>query len=437
MNLFWKKVFGSLASTAKFEANEKKLLEAMHRYDEVEKSAELEEYKALALIVKSSQFQEKKKTLQNRKYKDTEEYRNTKKLHKLESNPDIKRYYSVVKSDILKQYLTFKAGPNFEQLRDKETVQKSDKLQQLKQFEKSKDYKTYARFHDSYIIKELEELKKTVSDPKFVEANKFWSNDKRWYSTPEYVKEQRYYQLAKNQDIVFYNKQNPETFKDYRALTQTLNEEFEYNTMAKSLWVFGFQYKNSNLIGQHSFANEKQAYSFGKNTGVEDGVLKISTRNEKTIARAWDATKGFLEKEFHFTSDVLNTAKAFRQKEGIFSVKLRCSGNIHHAFWLGGDDKLPHINIFHYNGKQITLGNANENVVDGINITGINPSQFYIYTLKWTTKELIWFVNNLEVYRTSNQVPQENMYVGINSFISEKQKGSTGFIEIDWIRVYK
>lgn len=437
MNLFWKKFFRSLTPTAKFEENERKARSAMRRYDEVAKSAELEEFKSLALTIKSSDFQGKKKTFQNRKYKDTEEYRIVKKLQKLESNSNIKRYFHVLNSDILQQYLAFKASPNFMQLRDADAVAKSEILQRLRHFEKSKDYKIYTRFHNSYIIAEMDELRKKASSPKFKEMNRFWSDNKRWFTTPEYAQEQRYYQLAKNPDIAFYNSLNPEKFKNYRETVLTFRENFDFNTLDKANWTFGLHYKSPQLIEKHSFANEKQAYTFGRNTGVEDGVLKIHTKNEKTVARAWDTKKGFIDKEFHFTSDVLHTADAFRQQEGVFSVKLRCFGDVHHALWLGTDDKLPHVNIFHYNGKELTVGNANKNIVDGVSITGINPSSFYIYTLRWTKKELIWFVNNLEVYRTSNQIPQEKMYIGINSFISQKQKGSTGSFEIDWIKVYQ
>ena len=436
MNLFWNKLFGNLASTAKYEANEKKLLEAMHRYDEVGKSVELEEYKSLFRVVKSSKFQENKKTLQNRKYKDTKEYRHTKKLQKLEASTDIKHYFHVLNSNVLKQYLAFKSTPEFGQLRDKKKTAASKTLQQLKSFEKSKGYKCYVRFHNSYIIKELEELRTKTATPEFIKSNKFWEDNRRWYSTPEYAQEQRYFQLAKNQDIVFYESQNPDAFKRLRTLKQTFCQEFEGNTMDKS-WTFGFHYKSPELIGQHSFANEKQAYNKGKNTIVEDGILKVYTKNENTTARAWDLKKGFIEKQFNYTSDVLQTADSFRQKEGIFSIKVRCTGKIHHACRLGADEKLPLVNIFHYNGKQITMGNVNKNVVDGVTIKGISPSDFYIYTLAWTKKELTWSINNMVVYRTKNQVPQQDMYLALNSFISEKQKGSTGTLEIDWIKVYQ
>ncbi len=437
MNLFWKKFFGGITSTAKLEQEEIELVQAMQRYAEVEKSVELAEYKKLFHEVKSAEFISKKKTLQNRKYKDTEEYRDIKKFNKLENSAGIKLYFSTLKSVELERYIAFKASPEFENLGDKNLVKASDKLRALKEFEHSKAYKNYTRFHDSYIIKEYHELKKLISNSEFKRKNEFWANPHRWKTTPEYVKEQRFYELSKNPDIVFYTNEKPERFEAYKALKPTFQEEFSWNTLDKSRWDFGFHYKSAKLIGNHSFTNEKQANNSGKNVSVENGILKLTTRKESIKAAAWDVQKGFVEKEFEYTSDVVQTANEFRQKGGIFRAKLRCTGNIHHAFWLGAEGKLPHVNIFHFDGKHITVGNAGKNIIDGTKIKGINPSNFYIYTFKWTQKELVWLLNDVEIYRTASNIPAEEMYLVFNSFIPEKAKASVGYLEVDWVRVYK
>ncbi len=436
MNLFWKKLFGEITPTTKLEKNEADLVIAMHRYSKVEKSVELAEYKKLFQVVKSAKFKENKKILQNRKYKDTEEYQNSKKCQKLQNSPAIQLYSQILDSVELKQFIEFKSTSEYIDLGDMKKVKVSENLKKLKHFEKSKAYKTYIRFHNSFIITEFEKLKAKVDTSEFKKENEFWANEKRWHSTPEYLQEQRFYELAKNPDIIFFENEKPERFEKYRSLALSFKDEFAWNTLDKSFWNFGFHYKSTELIGDHSFANEKQANNSGKNVSVEEGILKISTKHEKTVARAWHSEKGFIEKEYHFTSDVLQTADKFRQKFGVFRAKIRCAGNLHHAFWLGSDAKLPLINIFHFNGKNITIGNTNKNLVDGIKITGIDPSQYFIYSLVWSPKELIWMINNLEVYRTASNIPLEDMYLAFNSFISEKQKGSTGNLEIDWVRVY-
>jgi len=46
-------------------------------------------------------------------------------------------------------------------------------------------------------------------------------------------------------------------------------------------------------------------------------------------------------------------------------------------------------------------------------------------------------INNIEIYRTKNNIPNEAMYLVFNSFIPSKMTGSTGSLEVDWVRVYK
>ena len=437
MNLFWKKLIGAITPTAKLEKDEAELVKAMQRYAEVENSVELTEYKKLFHEVKSAKFQENKKTLQNRKYKDTEEHKVNSRYKKLHHSAGILMYYKVLHSEELKQYLNFKKTAEYELLGDSKKVAASELLKKMKAYEKSKEFKTYVRFHDSFIIKEYEDLKKKVATSEFVKSNEFWANEKRWHTTPEFKLQERFYELDKNPDIQFYNNEKPERFEKYRSLKLTFRDEFEWNTLDKSHWDFGFHYKSASLIADHSFANEQQANNSGKNVAVVDGVLHLTTKSEKIKARAWHNEKGFIEKEFHYTSDVVQTGNKFKQKHGVFRAKLRCTGSINHVFWLGSDKKLPNIKIFHFDGKSINIGNANENVYDSVKIKGLNPSQFYIYTLIWSPKELIWMINNLEVYRTVSNVPTEDMYLAFNSFISEKQHGGTGNIEVDWVRVYE
>jgi hypothetical protein len=436
MNLFWKNLFGKIPSTAAIEQHEVELLNAMRRYDSVEKSVELAEYQQLFHEVKSANFIENKKTLKNRKYKDTEEYRNQTKLQKLEASPSIKLYFKTLQSAELKQYQDFESTEEFELLGDRKKVKASPKLLKLKQFQKSAAYKNYMRYHNSYKIKELDDLRKLCSTDEFKAQNHFWANPHRWQTTDEYVKEQRYYTLHKNPDIQFFVNEKPERFEPYRKRKTVFDENFDWNTLDKSDWNFGFHYASAQLIGNHSFANEKQANNEGRNVNVDNGILKIHTKAEKQKAAAWDTAKGFVEKEFDFTSDVLQTAEKLRINGGTIQAKIRCTGKIHHAFWLGSDAKLPHINIFHFDGKKIRLGNVNKTVEDGAVVNGLNPAKFYIYTLKWTKKELLWLINDYPIYRTASNIPKENMYLVFNSFISATQKGDSGTLEVDWVRVY-
>ncbi len=105
--------------------------------------------------------------------------------------------------------------------------------------------------------------------------------------------------------------------------------------------------------------------------------------------------------------------------------------------WLKGAKKLPHINLFYFNGKKITVGNATSHKYIKENIEGISEKNFYIYTLEWTPKKLVWYVNNIEVFRVTEQIPHEKMSIGINSFLPKSSAPSEGKLEIDWIKAYK
>lgn len=436
MNLFWKNLFGGIASTATLEKKEKELTETIKRYAEIEKSMELAEYLDLKKTVQSPGFKEKKKTLLNRKYKDTEEYRDYAKFQKIANKDSFKLYLETLQSSALSSFLEFQKTEQYMLLSDKKAVQASETLQHMRKYEHSKEYQNYLRYHDSFIEKEYTKLNEIVSTEDFKKREAFWRNPKRWETTDEFKMDSRYQLLKKNEDIIFYRKTDPATFQQYKSHKVTFLENFDWNTLDASRWDFGFHYANDKLIENHSFANEKQANNNGQNVSVVEGQLHLETKHEKVTAPAWDVKKGFINKEFEYTSDVMQTAKTFRQKQGIFRAKLRCQGNIHHAFWLGGDKKLPLVNIFHYDGKNITVGNANAQVFDEVKISGLNPSKYYIYSLAWTPKELIWYINDLEVFRTSANLPAESLYMAFNSFISEKQKGTTGLLEIDWVKVY-
>lgn len=436
MNLFWKKFFGGINSTAKFEKEMSQLGADIQRYIKVEGSAELKEYNELSHVVNSGEFTEKKKTLENRKYKDTEVYRDSRKFNALQNKSDIKLYYTVLQSKELKEFVAFEQTPEYEQLADSKLVNKSEKLMKFKKYSQSKDYKTYARLHNSYIIREFEELKEKVSTPEFKKLNEFWANKDRWQTTPEYKTEVRFNELAKNPDIEFYLNTKPERFSKYRSIEKTFDEQFNWNTLSKSDWDFGYHYQDPALLGDHSYTNEKQANNSGKNISVKNGILNITTKKENAKARAWDTAKGFIEKQYEYTSDVMQSAEKFSQKYGIFQAKIACKGKINHAFWLGADKKLPLVKIFHYDGKCIKVGSVDQAGKSEAKISGINPSGFYVYTLIWTEKEMVWMINNMVVHKATTHMPKEKMYLAFNSFISASQSAQEGTLEVDWVRAY-
>ncbi len=436
MNIFWKKLFGGITSTSKFEKQEADFIAKMRLYYDVQKSAELAEYQYLKPIVTTSEFRQNKKILLGRKYKETEEFQQQKAYKKIMGNGSFHEYLKIKETADLQEFLAFRDSDAYTDLADKLKVKNSPELKKMKLYERSKAYKTYLRYNDSFVEKEYFRLREVTESADFKARDEFWKNPKRWETTEDYTKDARYYELAKNPDILFFLNTSPETFEPYKTYCPTFVEEFPHNTVDASLWDFGFYYPNEKLLANHSFANEQQANNAGANVSVQQGVLHLATKKEKVLAAAWDEKKGFVEKEFDYTADAIHTANSFRQKCGFFRAKIRVRGAVNHSFWLSGDGKLPHVNIFHFNGKHITVGNANETQFDKQEVTGISPSDYYIYSLLWTEKELVWYINNLEVYRTKNNLPNEALYLSFNSFIPQGKKPGVGTLEVDWVRVY-
>ena len=297
MNLYWKRLFGGLMSTAKFEDKLQKELADYKRFLLIAESKELEEYNELYKQVKSSNFKELKRTLVSRKYKDTQEYRDMSKFNKLDKKSDLKVYFRVLESQELADYLAFKATPEFVSLANHDLVKKSPELTRLKKFEKSGEYKIYMRFHGSYVVKEYLELKEKVAHADFQKNNEFWSNPKRWETTKEYQEEKRFHQLADNDDIKFYLKHKIGDFKTVAGYELMFEDNFDWNSLNASKWDAGFHYKSPVFVGNHSFVNEQQANNGGDNVRVIAGNLHIVTKEQKVEALAWHPEKGFVQKE--------------------------------------------------------------------------------------------------------------------------------------------
>ncbi len=437
MNLFWKKLFRLMQPTSVFE-RKIMTLHTSTAIDGAEIAAnEMMDKARLEALVQSTDFKQKKELFTGKKYKDTDECRIIRRYEKLLNDVNLKLYYETKNSEQLRQYLDFKSNPESLNLKDLSIVEVSARIEDLKQFEQSKAYKNFTQYHDSLAVREFEELRKKISDPDFQQANAFWANPDRWETTYEYRMELRYQELIGTTASVGSKRNKTSIFRKYSQVQLRFNEHFDWERLEETRWMAGYHSAIPRLVGNYSFTNELQANSGGRNVSVSNGVLNIHTVQLPMRALAWDVQKAFVERDFSFTSDVIQTSASFRQKYGIFSAKIKCRGAIHHALWLSGDRKLPHLNLFHFDGNDITMGNAGMHRMNEVKISGISPEQFYIYTLEWTPRELIWYVNNVEVHRTNENIPQEPLYFGVNSFIPSKMKPESGRMEVEWIKAFE
>lgn len=251
------------------------------------------------------------------------------------------------------------------------------------------------------------------------------------------TKQQKLKELGKHPDVKLYLANIGGKLYGHRDVYLSFGDDFYWEKDKPNAWRPGFFFKNEAMKRNYSFHNEQQANNSGNNTTTRDGVLQIHTRREACRGMAWHPRNGFVEKDFFYTSDIIQNAAAFNQRGGIFKAKIRCTGKVHHAFWLGGEHRQPHINIFHFNGKEVQMGFVNNNSGDGVTISGIDPSAYFIYGLEWTQHELVWSVNNIVVLRSTGNIPWEPLFMKINSFIPLHDEGDEGLLEVDWVRAYQ
>ena len=434
MNLFTARLTGKMLSTDAYERTVSELQARVKRWREIEKSPELAEYYALKKVIESIDFQERKKTLINRKYKDTDEGRKMMSYKRLASSRSIRRYHEALKDSEFQAFLAFRDTDEFQKVKSLKECLKSGVMMKYRWMNDSSYFKNYLQVQNSQELRQLEALEKEINTEDFQKRHALWADPKRWQHSEEYKTEQRYLALANSDDIKFFFKQREERI-DWAEL---FRPSFEDHMESGVNWKPGFGYANPVMKDGHSRTNEHQAYVGGKNSFFVEGRMDIETRQESHKALAWDEKKGFVEHVFEYTSDVMNSKAAFSQEAGMFSAKVRCQGAGHHFFGLTtGKLNSPMIALYHYNGKVHQMGLVNGDKTKMADLTGMLRSMYYVYSIRWTKNELIWYVNDMEILRLPNRLPKEPMFFIAQSWLPKSEKGGEGKLKVQWARAFR
>lgn len=434
MNLFTARLTGKMLSTEAFEKAIHDMQERVKRWRAIEKSPELAEYKELKKIVESSDFQEAKNELINRKYKDTQEGRKMMEYEALSNSSSIRRYRRALKDEEFQAFLAFRETEDFAKIKSVKQVLTDPMIRKYNLLYYSSYYKNYLKVLNSPDLKRLAELEEEVHKEDFQKRHALWADTKRWQHSDQYKTFARYQELANSDDIKFFFESREEKIDWAELFRPTFDDDM---TSSKN-WKAGFGYANPAMKDGHSRTSERQAYNGGKNTFFVEGRMDIETREESKKAIAWDEKKGFTEHVFEYTSDVMNTKDIFMQESGMFMAKVRSQGAGHHFFGLGtGKLNNPMIALYHYNGKNHQMGLVNGSKTEMADLTGMLRSMYYVYTFRWTKNELIWYVNNMEILRLPNRLPKEAMFFYAQSWLPKAEKGGEGKLKIQWARAYK
>lgn len=440
MNLYLKILTRQMMSTSAFEKMLDSRKGVIRRYRNVEQSAEWKEYQELRQKVTSDEFQQKKTVLLNTRYSDTYEAQTMAALRRAAIRPDVLLYQSMLLDKKIAACVAFAKDPEkMARLQDKEQLKKNARLRLVKIAVHSKLMHDFLRRERGKDVQAYLQLKQTTSTDEFRTRNEFWQNPRRWFTTPECKTEERYEQLSNHPDIIFFLEQDPNEIAYMESFEEAFVDDFLWSDLSKSAWKPGFFYPSEDFQSVHSYVNEQQAYNHGKNVSTTDGVLRISTVKEKTTASAWDPQKGMVMHDFNYTSDVINNAQALGMEEGVVQVKARCRGLLNHGISLRGKKHLPILSIFNYSNYRLFCGlKASENdLLINRKIESLQPILFFIYTVVWDKNDIVWYVNNVEVYRTKNTLPKgEKLYLHMFSYGLQGKQMSEGSLEVDWVRAY-
>ncbi len=434
------------------------------QFTEFVKSEKLQEYKRLEDYLLSPEFEKNKKKIESLSYKNSVLFQKEKAYKKIKKNKYLKSYLKLRETNQLSKYLDFKNSdlfkeykevegrinsPSFSKKENKDEVflfrelSKRADIKEFCKFKRSKLYKHYKIVKDSPILEEYNNLLKYLNSSDYKTEKEFLLNKNRFQATEEYKKLQSYSDLNKTEEIRNYNKyKNSNVFDSLREWELTFEDDFSNGKLDEHKWASRYHH-GAEVIGEnYSLVGDKHLFTDGNNLELKNGILNIITRREKIVGKRWSNLLGFTEKEFDYTSGMINTSKSFRQKYGRFEAKIKISqASLNHCFWLMSDFALPHIDIFKTvsNKELISAVFTDKEHVVVNKLNGFDFSKdFMIYTLIWEKDSIGWYVNDVKVYEQTKNIPNKPMYISLGTCVyNDIEDLDVQRMEIDWVKCYK
>lgn len=214
--------------------------------------------------------------------------------------------------------------------------------------------------------------------------------------------------------------------------------------------------------GQNGWGNNESQYYTDRpeNVRVEDGILKITARNESFQGS-------------NYTSGRILTKGKVQKQYGRFeaNIKLPWGQGIWPAFWLLGDDsdgaiwpQIGEIDIMEYRGQEPTIvhgsahmpGNfAGNPLTKRYEVeTGRLDTDFHVYGIEWSPNEINYYIDDVLYQRITPADMDEGsewvfddgreMFIILNVAVGGSFVGSPGAntvypqtMEVDYVRIYE
>ncbi|OLP59012.1 hypothetical protein BJF93_03530 [Xaviernesmea oryzae] len=257
-----------------------------------------------------------------------------------------------------------------------------------------------------------------------------------------------------NHKIADFGQGNFQYGVDRSKFTLTFADEFDKLSLQSSggTWRTSF---SDNADGRTHGSTEAQIYTDKayKNWGVDpfainNGVLTIHADKASDTVKA--------ESGRAYTSGVLASRGTFSQTYGYFEIRaqLPAEKGVSPAFWLlpSSGQSPPEIDILEgYGGNKGSVFQTIHSMSTGSKVsTGISSwvgdttAGMHTYGVLWTQKELVWYVDGAETFRTATPSDMNQpMYMVTNlgvggDWVGTPDAGFSGAdFKIDYIRVYE
>lgn len=213
-------------------------------------------------------------------------------------------------------------------------------------------------------------------------------------------------------------------------------DEFDDVDATLSKWTFEEQLSEQN--------NELQFYS-PNNVKMRDGLVTLVSQKEEAAGRS-------------YTSGAVHTRETLHLLYGKVEMraKLPKGAGLFPAFWMmtpNPNSFLPEIDILEMIGQKpdviwMVLHALDE---EGIQQTFSEKMQgedfskdFHTFGIEWTKESIRWFVDGAEMFEVHEQIPNEPMFLYINTAIGGNWPGSPtsetsfpAYYDIDYVKIYK
>jgi len=444
----------------------------LKKYRELENSDRIKRYEELGKIINSAGFREKQK-MKPITFKTTEEYNKYREYKRLKSDSNIRAYKKLLKKGKKEEAEKLESVPGIKRFRElKEFINSRAFLEkknmkpitfkdteeyklflEYKKLKNDPDIKFFYKFKSSKVLSNFNkldgsqqvarhtELKDYLGTDQFRERKAYLLDKKRYEKSDLYKLEQEYEKLKKSDDIVWYFRvKDSDKFDVLKHRVLTFHDEFDEGSLDTGKWLTNHYWGDKLLKERYSLETDLHCYTESENINVGSSILSISTRPQKKEGKVWNPDLGgFRNKDFNYTSGIINTAKSFRQKYGIFQAKVKLNTAVgpRHAFYLLAEKVTPHIDVCRTGKGRVWMDLfANGDRMAKTSIGGKYGRDFYIYTLEWTADKLVWKINDYEVFRQTYNIPGEPMYINFSGGLDKPIPGSSS-MEIDWVRVYQ